>query len=364
MNTRGVTHCQGPLSRRSFLQAGALAATGLGMNLGLADFLRMRAGAKESSGRTPDTAVILVWLPGGAPHMETYDMKPDAPSEYRGIFSPIKTNVPGIEVCEHLPLHAKCADKYTIIRSIAHEFADHGGGHKRFLTGYNPKEPTGFVNDNPCVGSVVAKMREHVKIGLPNYITEVDGGRQGVDVFSFGAAYLGSGTTPFTVVGDPSADNFSVQNIGLTSDMAGRLDDRTTLLTGIDRLRRNVGQSGLMSAMDQFSQQAYEILTSPRAREAFDLSRELMPVARLTYGQYMLLAHPSVKVERLVDFVGQAKTRASPFNYSSAGIGSPSHLAMELLRLRAGLTFNHVPYKGGAPATAADRKSTRLNSSH
>jgi tripartite-type tricarboxylate transporter receptor subunit TctC len=85
----------------------------------------------------------------------------------------------------------------------------------------------------------------------------------------------------------------------------------------------------------------------------FDLPRELMPVARLTYGQYMLLAHPSVKVERLVDFIAQAKARASPFNYSSAGIGSPSHLAMELFHLRAGLTLNHVPYKGGAPATAA-----------
>lgn len=85
----------------------------------------------------------------------------------------------------------------------------------------------------------------------------------------------------------------------------------------------------------------------------FDLARDLTPVARLTFGQYMLLTHPSVKVDKLADFIAQAKARASPFNYSSAGIGSPSHLAMELFRLRAGIALNHVPYKGGAPATAA-----------
>src|SRR5437870_3121117 len=83
---------------------------------------------------------------GGPPHMETYDMKPDAPEDYRGEFRPIHTNVSGIDVCEHLPLHARCADKYSLIRSISHGFADHGGGHKKFLTGRDPKEPTGFVN--------------------------------------------------------------------------------------------------------------------------------------------------------------------------------------------------------------------------
>ena len=115
-------------------------------------------------------------------------MKPDAPSDYRGIFRPINTNVPGIDVCELLPLHAKIADKYTLIRSIAHEFADHGGGHKRFLTGRMPKEPAGFVNDSPAVGSIVSKMRERRSVGVPNYVTGADNGRQGIDVFSFGSA--------------------------------------------------------------------------------------------------------------------------------------------------------------------------------
>ncbi|REJ86036.1 MAG: DUF1501 domain-containing protein, partial [Planctomycetota bacterium] len=131
-------------SRRSFLTAGAL---GLG-GLGLADVLRLRA---EASSPTvdPDTSLIFIWLPGGPPHTETYDMKPQAPSDYRGIFNPIATNLPGLDVCEFLPMHARIADKYNIIRSVAHEFADHGGGHKRFLTGRHPKTPTGFVNDAP-----------------------------------------------------------------------------------------------------------------------------------------------------------------------------------------------------------------------
>ena len=122
--------------------------------------------------------------------METYDLKPNAPAEYRGEFKPIKTNVPGLEVCEHLPLHAKIADKFTLIRSVHHNFADHGGGHKRFLTGRDPVQPTGFVNDYPMVGSMVAKVFEQRKTGVPNYIAGVDAGRQGVDVFSFGSAIL------------------------------------------------------------------------------------------------------------------------------------------------------------------------------
>jgi hypothetical protein len=281
MTIGAPTRCLGPMSRRSFLEIGGLTIGGLG----LSDFLRIRATAAESGRGAPDTSVILVWLPGGPPHMETYDMKPDAPVEYRGIFSPIKTNVGGIEVCELLPLHAKCADKYVLIRSVSHEFADHGGGHKRFLTGYPPKEPTGFVNDNPMAGSVVAKMREHLSRGVPNYTAVVDAGRTDVDTFSFGAAYLGGATTPFVVGGDPAAPDFRVRNLSLTPEMAERLDDRARLLDGFDRLRRDVDQSGVMDAMDKFSRQAMELMLSSKAREAFDLTREPTK-ARERYGMH------------------------------------------------------------------------------
>ncbi|MCH8043893.1 MAG: DUF1501 domain-containing protein, partial [Planctomycetes bacterium] len=113
--------CPGPASRRSLLKMGVLGLSGLS----LPEVMRIRAAAASATSRVPDTSVIFVWLAGGPPHMETYDMKPDAPEDYRGQFLPISTNVPGIEVCEHLPLHAKCADKYTLIRSIAHRFNDH-----------------------------------------------------------------------------------------------------------------------------------------------------------------------------------------------------------------------------------------------
>src|ERR1700735_1906389 len=112
--------CEGPLSRRQFLRMGSLALGGF-IPGSIAPW-RLQAGP---GGKKPDTSVILLWLPGGPPHMETFDMKPDAPSEYRGEFKPIPTVVPGLDVVEHLPLHAKIADKFTIVRSVAHEFADH-----------------------------------------------------------------------------------------------------------------------------------------------------------------------------------------------------------------------------------------------
>ncbi len=291
---RPVKRCPGPVSRRSFLQAGALGVGGLG----LADLLRLRAEA-STAGKAPDTSIIFVWLPGGPPHMDTYDLKPDAPAEYRGVFRPISTNVSDLDVCELFPLHARCADKYNLVRSIAHEFADHGGGHKRFLTGRLPAEPAGFVNDAPCVGSIVAKMREQRSVGVPNYVAGADNGRTGVDVFSFGAAYLGSAYTPFIVGGDPSASEFKVQNLSLAPEMAGRLDNRVQLLSGFDRLRREVDKSGAMDAMDKFNRRAIELLMSDKARNAFDLSQEDSRVRERygmhAYGQRALMARRLVE---------------------------------------------------------------------
>src|SRR5262245_27968035 len=181
-----------PLSRRRFLQLGSLAlATRAITPYSFAD-------DKPSD----DTSVIFLWLPGGPPHMETYDMKPDAPKEYRGDFNPTRTTVPGLDVCEHLPLHAKTAKRFSIIRSIHHTFSDHGGGHKKFLTARDPFQPTGFVNDHPMVGSMVAKMRQG-RAAVPDYVAGTDPGRDGIDVFSFGSAYLGPSTHPFSVPGDP-----------------------------------------------------------------------------------------------------------------------------------------------------------------
>lgn len=291
---RSPNQCDGPVSRRSFLTAGTL---GLG-GLSLADAFRLKASAGQPTSDL-ETSVIFVWLPGGPPHMEMYDMKPDAPLDYRGDFHPIQTKVSGLDVCELMPRHATCADKYTIIRSIAHNFADHGGGHKRFLTGRDPKEPTGFVNDYPAVGSVVAKCRENRNIGLPNYISGTAPGRAGVDVYSFGAAYLGPSYAPFNVPGDPSEDKFEVKNIALSQAISDRLDDRILLRKEFDKLRQQIDRSGLMHAMDGFQTKAVDLLTSQRARDAFDLSQEPDELrdryGRHAWGQRALLARRLVE---------------------------------------------------------------------
>lgn len=248
------------------------------LGLGASDFLRFKAQAETNQAvfADRDTSVIFIWLPGGMPHMETYDMKPDAPSEYRGIFSPVKTNVPGIEVCEHLPRHTKIADKFTIIRSIHHEFADHGGAHKRMMTGRKPITPTGTINDAPAISSIVKTVLGGSigNSGLPTCVAEVDSGRQGIDTFAMGPAWLGAAATPFMVTGNPGADGFKVDNIGVKKEMETRLDDRISLLGEMDNFRREFDKSGAMDAMDSFNRQAMEMLLSSTVRDAFDLSKE------------------------------------------------------------------------------------------
>lgn len=273
-------NCPGPVRRRGFLQAGILGAGGFS----LADLFRLKAASGETLG-SEDTAVIFIWLPGGPPHLDMYDMKPEAPVEYRGQFAPIATRVPGLDVCELMPRHAACADKYTVIRSISHQFADHGGGHKRFMTGRDPLEPTGFVNDFPAAPSYVAKAREGNRRGVPNYVSFTDGGRDGVDVFSFGAAYLGAAYVPFAIPGDPSQSNFQVPNITLDQSLSTRLDDRLALLNRFDQMRRDVDRRGTMEASDEFQKRAAELLTSDATRAAFDLSVEAEET-KLRYGRH------------------------------------------------------------------------------
>lgn len=293
--THQQRQCAGPVSRRSFLEIGGLGV----MGLGLSRALELEALARAAGGDVREKSVIFIWLPGGPPHMETYDMKPEAPSEYRGIFRPIKTNVPGIEVCELFPRHAKIADKFTLIRSCHHEFADHGGGHKRFMTGRAPATPTGFVNDAPAVTSIVTKALAPKCQGMPPVIVGADGGRVGIDVFSLGPAYLGMANTPFMVGGDPSKPNFSVQNLGLAPGMESRLDDRVALQGGMNRLANQLDRSGLMDAMDAFGRRAMNMLVNPRVRDAFDLSRESAAVRERygmnAYGQRGLMARRLVE---------------------------------------------------------------------
>ena len=302
-------YCPGPLSRRDFLKFGALGLAGVGA----AGVTPWKLSASGPGDPTADNAVIFVWLPGGPPHMEMYDLKPDAPDEYRGEFRPIRTIVPGIEVSEHLPMHARVADRFTIIRSIAHGFADHGGGHKRFLTGRDPQQPTGFVNDYPMVGSMVSKVKGQRANGIPSYIAGMDGGREGIDVFSFGSSYLGPSVHPFTVPGDPSDGRFAVRNLNRVLDEE-QLGHRLDLLQRLDSMPNSRDASGAMESIDVNRQRALGVLNSEATRQAFDLSRESSRVRERygmhRYGQRALLARRLV--EAGATFVTMVMENPSP----------------------------------------------------
>lgn len=287
--------CAGPIRRREFLSAGMLGIGGLS----LAQLYQAQARA-QSLGLPvdSDTAVIFVWLPGGPPHMDMYDMKPNAPIDYRGAFHPIATKVPGLDVCELMPRHAALAPKYNVIRSVSHTFADHGGGHKRMMTGCIPATPVDTVNDAPAVSSVVAKLREGRNNGLPNHVSLNPGGRIN-DVFAQGAAYLGSGYLPFNVEGDPTAPSFVVPNISVYEQIAPRISDRMTLLQRLDQVRRDMDSSLMMESMDRYQQRAVSMITSDRAKKAFDLSTESDAVrdryGRHCWGQRALMARRLVE---------------------------------------------------------------------
>lgn len=284
--------CPGP-SRRDVLKFGSVAVA----SAAAAPVTPFRAAGIDRT--TNDPAVIFVWLPGGPPHQDTFDMKPDAPEEYRGAFRPIRTNVPGLDICEHMPRLAAVADKYALIRSVAHKFADHGGGHKRFLTGRDPLQPVGFVNDYPMVGSMAAEVLKHRRAPVPNYINGVDGGRQNIDTFSFGSAYLGPQSHPFTFHGDPAEPKFAVQNLSVRDDVAPRLADRLAVLGALDRPLRGADLAGTAPAIDANRGRALDLLTADTARTAFDLTREDPRLRDLygmhRYGQRALMARRLVE---------------------------------------------------------------------
>ncbi len=271
------------------LKMGVLAAPALAPGFGP----ELRAAAPLEPKK--DTNIIFIWLPGGLPHMDMYDMKPDAPLEYRGIYSPIKTNVPEIQVSELMPMHAKIADKFSLIRSMHHEFSDHGGGSKRFMMARPPKIPNGTINDSPAVSAVIKQqlgpLSDH---GMPSVIGLGYG-----SVGTMGAAWLGQANTPFLVPGDPSKPNFKVKNIGIESKMAKRIMDRMELMESLDNVRRDIDGEGAIKAIDKFNEQAVAMLTSDKVKDAFDLKKEPVKVRERygmnDFGQKGLLARRLVE---------------------------------------------------------------------
>ncbi len=251
------------LDRRSFLQVGAL---GLG-GLALPDVLRLQAHAGNSGGASPKS-VIMVVLPGGPSHIDMYDPKPDAPMEFRGEFSSIQTALPGLRVCEHMPLQAQIADKFSVIQGIKWR-----GRHDPYelLSGY-PSARTGEIRAGekwPVFGSIVSRLRSDQSRTLPPYVNlndlRVVPDTDDPEV----PRYMGPQHAPFRPTG-PGLENLRVP-AGVSSE---RLEQRKGLLTQLDQVRREAEASEGMQVLDEFQRRAFGMVTSDAVYRALDLSRE------------------------------------------------------------------------------------------
>ncbi len=277
------------LSRRTLLQVGSLAMG----SFTLADYLRCRAQAATPSQSPADTAVIQVFMGGGPSHIDMYDLKPEAPAEIRGEFRPISTSVPGVQISEHLPHLAGAMNHATIVRSVTHGTASHLPASHWMMTGYQPP-PTTTTNVNPSCGALVGKVRGPNAEGMPAYVSIPRRQLLG------GPAYLGAAHNPFTPESDPNSADYAVRNLNFPTGMnASRLRDRQGLLREFDRLRADVDRAGDFAGLDKFSREALDIISTARAQDAFDVSRE--PTAtrdrygRTTAGQGCLLARRLVE---------------------------------------------------------------------
>mgnify|MGYP001967204714 CR=1 FL=1 len=254
---------QTSLSRRGFLRAGGLGLAGLS----LADLLTIEAQAAPRTGN--DNSVLILWMRGGPSQHETWDPKMAAPAEYRGAFGSTGTSVPGIEICDMLPRSARLMDKWSIIRSLHHTNAGHSAGDQILFTGHLPgPDPT--VNIHPSCGSIVSEQLGHLTPELPPYVM-IPRQVPGTD-----SAYLGAAHKPFETLSDPANHKpFQLRNFSLVEGISDRrFGNRKSLLQQFDRFRQRVDQSGQLDAINDFQQQAYGILSSDRARRAFDLDAE------------------------------------------------------------------------------------------
>jgi uncharacterized protein (DUF1501 family) len=288
-------YCDG-ISRRSFVQAGVAGMAAVG----LPQLLRAKAASAEMGHARKDTAVILLWLDGGPGHMDMYDMKPEAPAEYRGLWNPIRTNVPGFEISELFPRQAKMAERFSIVRSLHHDTGDHFTGGHYMLTSRGGASGADMAGKYPSICSIASKVCGPRQPGMPAHVAVPVAASIGLRPGYFGANYLGLAHNPFETNGDPNSPNFKVENIQLANALSiNRLEDRRGLLTRFDRLRRDMDTSGAMETMDRFDRSAFDMVAGEAARKAFDLSSENAQTrdryGRTPWGQSTLLARRLVE---------------------------------------------------------------------
>jgi uncharacterized protein (DUF1501 family) len=299
------------ISRRDFLRAGTLGVGGLS----LAHLLRLKAQAAQQA-RSSHKSVIMIYLCGAPSHQDMYDLKPEAPAEYRGEFKPIKTNVPGINICELMPLQAKIADKLAIIRNLR-VLATDTHMPEELLSGF-PFGPQGGPASlkpglRPTFGSVVSKLHPSNGTNLPPYVT-LDMGRMPHGYgrpASLEPAFLGLAHQPF----DPSAPG-GLANLGLANGMKlGRLAERKKLLNVLDGLPSDIEYSnGAFAGMDAFTAQALDIISSPRVRDAFNVGKEPDRV-RAQYGTHSRF----LQARRLVEAGVKVVTVLAPGYWDTHG---------------------------------------------
>ncbi len=274
----------GGSSRRGFLNVGVLA----GLGLTLPEFLRMQAHGAQKHYESKEgvaKSVIQIFLPGGIAQQESFDPKPLAPSQYRGPFGTVKTAIPGVEFSEHMIELAKLADKMTVIRSMSHGEAAHARGTQNMFTGYRPSPAIQY----PSMGSVIAH-ELGAKNNLPPYVCVPN-----VPNIHANSGYLSSAYGPFGLGADPLSKGFKVRDLNMPDGVGeDRFCRRKSLLETVDAHFRSIENSDALDSMDAFYQHAYRLISSQKAREAFDLSKEPDELkdmyGRTQAGQRMLLA--------------------------------------------------------------------------
>jgi hypothetical protein len=296
--SRITTNCAGQ-TRRDFLQLGLGGMLGFGMS----DLFRLRAAEKASAtpslGKGKDVNCILIWLDGGPSHYETFDPKPDAPSEIRGEFKTIPTSVPGVHFSECIPKLAGVFDKFTAVRSVCHKDPNHGGGNHYMMTGMPTPVPVAcgaYVTFHPSFGSMVSYDRG-LRHGLPAYATMPEISRSG------GPNFLGAQHAPFVIDGYPNSPNFKVRDVVLPKEISeGRAQTRQDLrrsLDGMKRYHEKLADDPAV-AFDEYYSQALQLVGSQEAQLAFDIHKETEKVresyGRNDFGQRLLMARRLVEV--------------------------------------------------------------------
>jgi hypothetical protein len=273
-------YCDG-VNRRSFLQLGVAGMA----SLGLPEVLRAKAASQPSLSKK-DTSVILIWLDGGPGHMDMYDMKPDAPAEYRGLWRPIRTKVPGFDITELFPKQAQVTDKFSMVRSLYHNTGDHfAGGHRMLTTKDMGVSGANNAQKFPGIGAVVNREVGPRVAGMPGYVAVPHAASIGLVPGYFGGHMLGAPHNPFVPGGDPNAASFQVQNLNLANGLTvEKLEDRRALLDHFDKKKAHIESHPTAQAMDKFAREAFEFVAGPTAREAFAINKE-NPKLRDQYGR-------------------------------------------------------------------------------